>query len=123
MAKTLIIDHLSGSRIPFLRGIMTRSLQDSGMEFEQAYEVASLIREKLGEKKEISSLTLREMVVKHLEKTGLPEILEQYSDLSIPPDLITVVEHDGSTSAFSESDTRRHLEACGLSSNRVWSCY
>ncbi len=86
------------------------------MEFEQAYEVASLIREKLGEKKEISSLTLREMVVRHLEKTGLPEILEQYSDLSIPPDLITVVEHDGSTSAFSESDTRRHLEACGLSS-------
>ena len=51
MAKTLIIDHLSGSRIPFLRGIMTRSLQDSGMEFEQAYEVASLIREKLEEKK------------------------------------------------------------------------
>ncbi len=53
MAKTIIIDHLSGSRIPFLRGIMTRSLQDSGMEFEQAYEVAFLIREKLGEKRTV----------------------------------------------------------------------
>jgi 2-phosphoglycerate kinase len=116
MAKTIIIDHLTGSRIPFLRGIMTRSLQDSGMEFEQAYEAASLIREKLGEKKEISSLMLREMVVKHLEKTVQHEVLERYSDLSIPPDLITVVEHDGSSSAFSESDTRRYLEACGLSS-------
>ena len=116
MAKPLIIDHLTGSRIPFLRGIMTRSLQDSGMEFEQAYEIAALIREKLGEKKEISSLTLREMVVKHLEKTDQHEVLERFSDLSIPPDLITVVEYDGSTSAFSKSDTRRCLEACGLNS-------
>lgn len=119
MAKTLIIDHITGGKVPFLRGILTRSLQASGMEFEDAYQLASLIRDKLDDKSEVSSLDIREMVTSHLEKNKQTEILQRYRDNIASPAPINVVERDGSQSGFSESDTRRSLESCGLHQKEV----
>ena len=47
MAKILVIDAEEKTQVPFLRGILTRSLQDAGVSFETAYSLASRIREDL----------------------------------------------------------------------------
>ena len=43
MAKLHVVDPTDNTRVPFLRGILTRSLQDAGLSFADAYEVASRI--------------------------------------------------------------------------------
>ena len=62
MAKLFVIES-EGTKVPFLRGILTRSLQDAGLGFEEAYECASLVRDDLSNESEIASWELREMVV------------------------------------------------------------
>ncbi|MCP3930124.1 MAG: hypothetical protein GY705_13610, partial [Bacteroidetes bacterium] len=59
MAKTVIIDSLTGSRTPFLRGILTRSLQNSGVSFEKAYAIASTARDEIVGMDEVQSVALR----------------------------------------------------------------
>ena len=63
MAKILVEDPDEGTQVPFLRGILTRSLQNSGLPFEEAYKVAAEIRRELEDTALISSQELREPVV------------------------------------------------------------
>lgn len=114
MAKTLVIDSLTGSRIPFLRGILTRSLQDSGMPFEDAYELASQVRDRLARTNKITSLEIRAMVARLLAEQGHKEIIKQYSEKLLPTGQITILAADGKASAFSKSEYRRYLVASGL---------
>ncbi len=114
MAKIFITDSLTGSRIPFLRGILIRSLQDSGLPFDMAYEIASRARDGLTQKNEFQSMELREMVVDLLGKEGFFDIITRYSDKSLPQEPFTIVERDGSRFGFSTSEHRRLLESCGL---------
>ncbi len=119
MAKTFITDSLTGSRIPFLRGILIRSLQDSGLPFDKAYEISSLARDglTLTHRTEFQSMELREMVVDLLAKDGFFDIIARYSDRSLPAEPITIIERDGTSAGFSTSDNRRLLESCGLTSD------
>ena len=117
MAKTFITDSLTGSRIPFLRGILIRSLQDCGLPFDKAFEISSQARDGLTQKTEFQSLELREMVVDLLAKEGLFDIIARYSDRALPAEPLTVIERDGARSGFSTSDNRRLLESCGLTSD------
>jgi 2-phosphoglycerate kinase len=114
MGKTFITDSLTGSRIPFLRGILIRSLQDSGLAFDKAYDISTLARDGLIHKTEFQSIELREMVLDLLAKGGFFDIIARYSDRSLPAEPITIIEHDGTRSGFSTSDNRRFLESCGL---------
>ena len=47
MAKILVEDLEDNTRVPFLRGILIRSLQDSGLPFDAAYKLATEIRDGL----------------------------------------------------------------------------
>ena len=47
MAKLLVEDPGEHTQVPFLRGILTRSLQDSGLPFDEAYNLASEVRREL----------------------------------------------------------------------------
>ena len=116
MAKTFITDSLTGSRIPFLRGILIRSLQDCGLPFDRAFEISSQARDGLTQKTEFQSLELRELVVDLLAKAGLFDIIARYSDRSLPAEPLVVIERDGTRSGFSTSENRRFLESCGLTS-------
>ena len=44
MAKIIVEDREEHTRVPFLRGILIRSLQDAGLPFDTAYELATEIR-------------------------------------------------------------------------------
>ncbi len=37
--KTIVINEKENTRVPFLRGILIRSLLDTGLEFEEAFEI------------------------------------------------------------------------------------
>ena len=115
MAKTQIVDpNKKETRIPFLRGILTRSLQDAGMTFEDAYTLASKIRDELGDRAELTSCELREIVIQNLLQQGSESTAQRYQ--SPPPTAPTIqVRHrNGQFTPFSREQYRRHLVSSGL---------
>ena len=82
MAKTLVADSTDGTRVPFLRGILTRSLHDSGIEFDAAYKLASAIRQQLSDVDEISTEELKHKTLSMLEQgTFDQKCIEAYKAL------------------------------------------
>ena len=47
MSKPIVVSSEDQTRNPFLRGILTRSLQECGLSFESSYKIATEIREAL----------------------------------------------------------------------------
>lgn len=114
MAKIQVIDTEDRTRVPFLRGILTRSLQDSGLSFEAAYSLASTIRQELGSIPEVTSRQLRDLVLRHIMDEYGPKVLERYR-APRPSETIIQVEHpDGQITPFSGIQHRRCLETIGL---------
>ena len=74
MAKTLVEDR-EETQIPFLRGILIRSLQDAGLEFDDAAKIASDIRQELADIVLISTLDLDRMVLTRLAALGNDNIV------------------------------------------------
>ncbi len=115
MAKTHVVDDREHTRIPFLRGILTRSLQDAGLAFEDAYDLASRVRNELDDQNEITSTALRARVVKLLEAEQDKLVLERYrAPFKGSPTTILVESADGQEAPFSRGRHQRFLEACGL---------
>jgi 2-phosphoglycerate kinase len=115
MSKTLVVDSSEETRTPFLRGILTRSLNDAGMPFDDAYRFASAIRQELAEVEEISTDALRALVIKHLVKTNDKELAEAYETNRQPPTILVRDQHN-QVVPFSRSQHYMCLESCGLSS-------
>ncbi len=115
MAKTLVIDATEGTRIPFLRGILTRSLYEAGIEFDTAYELAVTIRQEISGLSEISSKHLRNRVVELLQEHSLQEYIPAYQSAGRIPLTIMVRDVSGQATPFSRSQHQLCLESCGLS--------
>jgi 2-phosphoglycerate kinase len=60
--KTIVVNEKESTRVPFLRGILIRSLLDTGLAFEDAYSLAARIRDELSDTDEISSQDLRQKI-------------------------------------------------------------
>ena len=88
--KTIVINELENTRVPFLRGILTRSLLDAGLPFEQAFQVASKVRDQLSDSASITSEELRRRIVVLLEELGDEQALDQYTVPAAAPDRIEV---------------------------------
>lgn len=121
MAKTMVVEHGDGSepdaearRVPFLRGILTRSLRDAGLAFEEAYQLATLLRNELAELPEISSEQLRGRVMRHLERDFSPDVASRYRTRLASVAAVTVLGSKGRTQPFSRLKYRDSLEACGI---------
>jgi 2-phosphoglycerate kinase len=112
--KTLVIDAESGSQVPFLRGILTRSLQDAGLGFPYAYEVASQVRVELADVALISVDELRERVVSHLEGSVDPEVVRRYQAPSGGAASIMVLDAGKLDRPFSRGRLARCLQCVGL---------
>lgn len=65
--KIFVVDP-QGRRSRFLRGILMQSLQYSGLPFEDAYKVATDVREEIGDKAQINMRELRDRVLVYLRK-------------------------------------------------------
>ena len=103
MAKTFVTNPSDGTHVPFLRGILTRSLHEAGLNFEDAYKLASAVRQELNEVDELSSTDLSELVLTHLEKSHSQDIVDAYQASGRMPASIMVKDAEGSTVPFSLS--------------------
>ena len=118
MAKTLVEDLEDQTRVPFLRGILIRSLQDSGVVFKEASQIASDIRNDLANTDLISSADLDQMVLDRLQSMGKENSVSRYENRHIP--LTIQIEHqDGRVSPFSRQEFRHSLETIGLKSREA----
>jgi len=114
VAKILIEDPDENTQVPFLRGILTRSLQNAGLAFEEAYNVASDIRRDLDDEALITTRELRDRVIKHLKETCSAQVVERYESQGAAATATRVEHADGRVTTFSADLHRRRLETIGL---------
>jgi len=114
VAKTLVED-LEETRIPFLRGILIRSLQDAGLDFEEASHIASEIRNELANTALISTDDLNQLVIKRLTSLGKEGVVTRYENRNSPL-MIQVEQQCGRLDPFSRLKFRHSLETIGLRS-------
>jgi 2-phosphoglycerate kinase len=115
MAKTLVIDSSERTRVPFLRGILTRSLQEAGLAFDNAYRLADTIRQELDTVPVVSTRELQSRVAQHLAEEYGPAIMERYQASSRSPATILVRSETGEMVPFSRNRHSRCLISCSLS--------
>ncbi len=109
-----IVNEADGSSVPFLRGILTRSLQKAGLSFEEAYHVSSEIRKDLAPDTGLTSPQLRIEVGRYLQVNGFDEVLDSYLKHVVEQPLIRVITKDESGSPFSKGQLADSLEVCAL---------
>ncbi len=118
MSKLQIVSRVEGTRVPFLRGILTRCLLDAGLSFDDAYQVASRVREALlsdadEDSSEVTTDQLVERVVEELAPFG-PEYVERYTHRPAGGTIL-IRWDDGHTSPYSRGRHRAELQASGVS--------
>lgn len=118
MAKTLITDASEGTTTPFLRGILTRSLTDAGMPFNDAYQLATEIRQQISHKSNISTQELRRQVLHELRKQKQQDIIQLYEQ-NAPTSRVVVRNRAGRILPFSRIEHRRSMTSTGLPADKA----
>jgi 2-phosphoglycerate kinase len=117
--KTIVINELEGTRVPFLRGILTRSLLDAGLQFEDAFDPATRVRDELSDRSEVSSDEIRDFVFSLLEENGHLGAMEPYRLPLANLSKILVTSLSGTDSAFSRGVHERYLQASGMKAEKA----
>ncbi|MGD2137100.1 MAG: zeta toxin family protein [Gammaproteobacteria bacterium] len=118
MAKILVEDREEHTKVPFLRGILIRSLQDAGMPFEDALQLATEIRSDLGDMPSITTSDLRDTVLRYLIESQHEGIASRYEKQKIPLD-IWVEQRDGQILPFSRLEYQQCLETISIESEEA----
>jgi len=113
MAKLLVENIEEQTQVPFLRGILIRSLQDAGLNFDEALTLAGNIRTQLSNVSVITTDALRDRVIARLEKSSNPDLVLRYQRRKIA-NIFRVEADDGQFSAFSPTEYRHRLQTIGL---------
>jgi 2-phosphoglycerate kinase len=113
MAKILIEDREENTRVPFLRGILIRSLQDAGLAFKDAYELATEVRNGLGDIEQLTTDELRQRVLALLKTRTAPEVSNRYEKQE-KLFAIQVEQRDGQLTPFYRLEYQNTLETIGL---------
>lgn len=113
MAKVLVEDREENARVPFLRGILIRSLQDSGLSFDAAYELATEIRNDLSDASEVTTSDLRQRVIEQLKTRSEDAVIDRYRKQKSPFG-IQIEQRDGQLLPFSRIEYQHCLENIGL---------
>jgi len=114
ISKLQVKDEREDSCVPFLRGILTRSLSRIGVPFDKAYRIATKVREAVDGKDLITRTELRKLVVSQLESAELLEEAQRYQDAALidPPTL--VYDSDNAARPFSKGVLVQSLEICAI---------
>lgn len=114
MAKLVVIDSEGGTKVPFLRGILTRSLQDVGLDFDEAYDLASDVRDSLSGQTRVKTADLRKRVAARLREVHGDYLANRYASGVESMDQVMVRSDEGQLAPFSEEIQRKSLELCGI---------
>lgn len=120
MAK-IVVKNSEGMTTPFLRGILTSSLLDAGVDFNLAYDMASKIKELINEKGEVTTSGLRHIIIDQLENNVEKEVIERFLSATNIASTIMVTSAESNPQPFSRGQHRLCIESCGLSSNNSFS--
>jgi 2-phosphoglycerate kinase len=112
--KTIVIKEKENTRIPFLRGILTRSLLEAGLVFERAFDVATQVREELMDTEEVTTAEIHSRVCELLKTQSETEVLEQYQFPHSGLAKIQVYSLSGRVSSFSRGRHEAYLQASGM---------
>jgi len=118
MAKIFVEGREDNTRVPFLRGILIRSLQDSGLSFDAAYELATEIRNDLGETALITTHDLRQKTLDLLKARSGQDVITRYEKKK-RSFAIQVEQRDGQLAPFSRLEYQHCLENIGLTSEEA----
>ena len=118
MAKIFVEDQEDNTRVPFLRGILIRSLQDAGTPFDAAYELATEIRHELDDTSLITTDDLRQRVLKLLKARTGQDVITRYEKQK-SSFAIQVEQRDGQLTPFYRLEYQQHLETIGLNSEEA----
>jgi 2-phosphoglycerate kinase len=114
LAKLLIEDQEESTRVPFMRGILTRSLQQSGLSFQKAYDLSGNVRLQLGDDRTVSKLELHRFVYKKLKRELGEKVADRYLRPYEQRPPVQVRNIEGELMPFSSELHRRDLETIGL---------
>ena len=117
--KTIVVNENEQTRVPFLRGILVRSLLDAGLEFEDALGLASQMRDELSDRDEVTSELIRDRVFNLLEESGHLGAMEPYRLPLVAPIRIQVRRRDGTETAFSRNRHELFLQATGMKQEKA----
>ena len=120
MSKLIVENPEDQTQTPFLRGILTRSLQKSGLNFKDAHTIANKIRDELDDETLVTSVDIEKLVIQYLERNDAANVIEQYENRHMPY-ILQVETDNGQFAAFSPSRYRTDLEAIGLTSEEALS--
>ena len=118
MSKILVEDREENTRVPFLRGILIRSLQNSGLSFDAAYALATEIRDNLDETPLVTREELHQKVLTLLKSRTGEDITARYEKQKNPFTL-EVEQRDGQVAPFSRLEYQHNLENIGLRSEEA----
>ncbi len=93
---------------------MIRALLDAGMSFEDALDMAALVRDQVADKETVTTAQLRKIVLALLRKNKQTAILKRYLAPVIAPTRILVRRQGGEVSAFSRGRHIRYLQSSGV---------
>jgi 2-phosphoglycerate kinase len=113
MARTFVNRASDSDPIPFLRGILTQSLQEAGLSFDAAYQVATEVRDALRDVEEVTPDEIRDLVLPLLERHD-ERVRLRYERMRSGLQPILVRYPDGQTHHFSRGRHRIALAPCGL---------
>ena len=116
--KTIVVNEIENTRVPFLRGILTRSLLDAGLQFEDAFDLATRVRDALTETAEVKTDTIRENVFSCWKNMATSRLWNSIACrwLRLPKSRSTAWV--APTSAFSRGRHERYLQASGMKPRR-----
>ena len=115
MAKLLIKDQEEATLVPFMRGILTRSLQKTGLPFQKAYDLSGEVRHELDDDRTVSNLELHRLVYKKLKHRHGEKVADRYLRPYQQRPPVQVRDSKGRLTPFSSEFHRRDLETIGLS--------
>jgi len=113
VAKLFVIEHGSGDKIPFLRGVLVESLVRAGLTFQDAYLVAQTIRGNLENNVEITIGTLKKQVSAEVRKRFGSSLAKSYDQGSSRERQI-IVRTSTEEVPFSAGILSRSLQACAI---------
>ncbi len=119
MAKLWVTNTMDTTRVPFLRGILTSSLTDAGLSFEDAYQASSQMRQRLEDVSEVSRDALHERVAGYLEEHFGADVRTAFESRGQRGITVQVRGQDGKLTPFSRIQHLRCLESCGLSDDQA----
>ena len=112
--KPFVIEHSTGRKNPFLRGILVQSLVTAGISFQDAYDVARHIRERLdAQEGPLDTQHLRQLVAEELERR-FGAVVRRLYEAEGQRDRPLLIHKNGRVEPFSIGVLTRYLEGCGI---------